>query len=168
MRKTLCLIYLLITGAAMVLPSGAANDSSKENEAIMAVIEKEKSAYLALDFAAMADTWVQKPSSMKVYLSAGKETRIDGWDAISAQDKAALAAVPPGASRPQIDFSDYRITVQGDTAWVTHKADWKGVANGKPLSSTQSRVDVLTKEGGKWKFTMMAIPISTAQSIFKT
>jgi hypothetical protein len=155
--KTTHSIITLIFAAAIPLLCHAADDIQKEKEAIKAVIEEEKAGFLALDDARMAATWIQQPSSMKLYVSQGKQTRIDGWDAIKADDQDYLKRRRANADRPQVEFSNYRITVTGDSAWVVCDARWEGISEGAPFTGTQSRVNVLQKENGRWKIALMAI-----------
>lgn len=159
MKTSYCLFTVVAGLAAFVVASRAADDIQKENDAIKAVIEEEKAAYLALDDARMAAVWIQQPSSLKLFVFEGKETRVDGYAAIAAGTRKELDAerALESASRSRFEFSNYRITRQGDSAWVVMNAKWDGVFKGTPSSSMQSRAYVLQKENGHWKITLMAI-----------
>jgi ketosteroid isomerase-like protein len=134
-------------------------DVEKEKAAVIAVIEEEKNAYLALDDARMAATWIQQPTSSKVYVFGGKEERYDGYAAIAAHDRANLVRERTSGNRPrtQFEFSSHHITLQGDSAWLTCNARWEGAADGSPAIGTQARVYVLQKENRRWKIALMAI-----------
>lgn len=160
MKTTYCLLAVVAGLVTSVVASrAAAVDAQKEKAAITAVLEEEKNAYLALDDARLAAVWIQQPSSMKLYVARGIETRFDGWDAIKAHDQENLKREQASASthRSRFELSNHRITLQGDSAWLTCDARWEGVAEGSPASSTQSRVYVLQKENGGWKIALMAI-----------
>lgn len=161
--KTTHSIITLIFAAAVPLLCHAADDIQKEKDAIKAVIEEEKAAFLALDDARMAAVWIQQPSSMKFFVHDGKETRFDGYAAIAtdAQDALKRERALESANRSTFEFSNYRITLQGDSAWVVCNARWDGVSQGSPASATQSRVYVLQKEDGRWKLALMAISLLT-------
>jgi ketosteroid isomerase-like protein len=157
---------IVIAGlAALVAPGWAAAATEADKAAITAVIEEEKDGYVSLDEARMAATWIQEPSSMKLFVAEGKEFRLDGWAAIAGDSRKALdseRALPSG-SRSRFQFSNYRVTVQGDSAWAICGVRWDGVRQGSPASAAQSRVYVLSKEKGRWKIALMAISILSAE-----
>jgi ketosteroid isomerase-like protein len=127
--------------------------------AIVAVIEEEKQAFLALDAGRISVTWVRSATSAKLYVFEGKEVRIDGFAAIEHHDRGNLdqeQALPP-PQRSQFTFSDYRVTQQGDSAWVTCHATWSGFSAGSPCSAKQMRLYVLQWIEGRWKIALMAI-----------
>jgi hypothetical protein len=45
-------------------------DIEKEKEAIKAVFEQEKDGFFAQDVDAIAETWIQESSSVKIFMSA--------------------------------------------------------------------------------------------------
>ena len=62
-------------------------DIEKEKEAIKAVIEEEKNAYFSQDFVRMSATWIQKPSSIKLYMTENGPIEFLGWEKIAEHDK---------------------------------------------------------------------------------
>ncbi len=159
--KTICQLLTVIAGlVTLVVPGRAATAGpAPEKDTIKAVIEEEKDAYHALDDARMAAVWIQQPTSLKFFVYDGKETHLDGYAAIAADARKALnrERALASAQRSRFEFSNYRITLQGDSAWVVCNARWDGVAQGWPASAAQSRVYVLQKEDGRWKLALMAI-----------
>ena len=159
--KTTYRLFAIIAGlvTSVVASNAAPPNAETEKAAIKAVIEEEKDAYVALDDARMAAVWIQQPSSMKLYVFDGKERRIDGYAAITAGARKELDSerALASANRTRFEFSNYRITIQGDSAWAICQARCEGVWEGSPTSSTQSRVYVLQKENGRWKLALMAI-----------
>jgi ketosteroid isomerase-like protein len=127
--------------------------------AILAVIEEEKQAYLALDAARISAAWLQSAASAKRYVFEGRELRFDGFAAIENHDLENLAkerALPP-LQRSQFAFTDHRVSQHGDSAWVTCHAKWSGYSAGAPLSAKQMRLYVLHQIEGRWKIALMAI-----------
>ena len=159
--KTTCCLLAVITGLISSAVASRAAPASAETDkaAVKAVLEEEKNAYLALDEARMAATWIQQPSSMKLFVYDGKEIPINGYAAIAASTRKELDGerTLESASRSRFEFSNYRITLQGDSAWLTCNVRWEGVAAGSPATSMQSRVYVLQKENDRWKIALMAI-----------
>jgi ketosteroid isomerase-like protein len=156
-------LVLAAAGLAVcvLLPSRvlAAEGPAVDGSAIVAVIEEEKQAFLALDDARISATWVRSASSAKLYVFEGKETRIDGFAAIENHDRGNLAQerkLPPH-QRAQFTFADFRVTQQGDSAWVTCHAQWSGDSAGSPLSGKQTRLYVLHRSADRWKIALMAI-----------
>jgi len=47
--------------------------------------------------------------------------------------------------------------VMGDSAWVVCDTDWSGSLKDRPVKLKQSRISVLKKINGRWKFALMAI-----------
>jgi ketosteroid isomerase-like protein len=160
MKATTCLLAGL---AGLFAPAATlcatTVDVEKEKGAIIAVIEEEKNAYLALDDARMAATWIQQPTSLKVYVFGGKEERYDGYAAIAAHDRENLvrARALGAAHQTRFEFSHARVTLQGDSAWLTCNARWEGLADGAPAVGTQARVYVLRREHRRWKIALLAI-----------
>ena len=54
----------------------------KEKKAIIAVIEAEKAAYFTQDLAGLDASWVQDPSSRKLFLTPHGITELTGWNEI--------------------------------------------------------------------------------------
>ncbi|MBE2216109.1 MAG: hypothetical protein IAE82_19705 [Opitutaceae bacterium] len=146
-----CLSGALRVGAQFAPP----HDTS----AIIAAIEEEKNAYLALDDYRLAATWIHELSSVKLYFADGKEDRVDGIDAINAHDRANLArerSLPPDR-RTRFTFTNYWVTQQADSAWVTCHAQWNGYIGASPAVGYQTRVYVLRWDQGRWKIALLAI-----------
>jgi hypothetical protein len=45
----------------------------------------------------------------------------------------------------------------GNSAWVFCDTDWSGVVRGQDMKVKQSRIAVLKKINGEWKFALLAI-----------
>jgi ketosteroid isomerase-like protein len=133
-------------------------DIEKEKEAIKAVFEQEKEGFFARDFDAMAETWIQEPSSVKIFMSAEGQTKFEGWDAISKNSRQDVADTTWDSKQVTLTFKNYQINILDDeSAWVMCDALWEGTYQNAPMSSTQTRILVLKKTDGKWKFALMAL-----------
>lgn len=160
--KTQSLVLAAACLAAYALPSTltrAESAPANEDSAIIAVIEEEKQAFLALDASRISATWLRSPSSAKIYVFDGKEMRFDGSAVIENHDLENLAnerALPP-QRRSQFTFTDFRVTQQGESAWVTCHAKWSGYSADTPLSGKQARIYVLQWSEGRWMIALMAI-----------
>lgn len=133
-------------------------DVEKEKNAIKAVLEQEKSGFFNKDAEAMAETWIQEPSSVKIYMLGDGQKKFTGWDAIRKHDEENLADTTWDRTKYTLTFRDYKIDLLDDeAAWVMCEAHWSGVENDVPTESIQTRINILRKDQGKWRFALMAI-----------
>ena len=133
-------------------------DIEKEKEAIKAVFEQEKEGFFNQNTATMAETWIQEPSSVKIYMNDNGPLKFTGWDAIKKHDEANVADTTWDSNKVTLTFKDFEIQLlDDDAAWVMCETHWGGVENNVPMEFTQTRINVLRKDQGKWKFTLMAI-----------
>jgi hypothetical protein len=133
-------------------------DIEKEKEAIKAVFEQEKDGFFAQNLETMAETWRQKPSSVKIFMSAEGQTKFEGWDAISKHSREEVADTTLDRKLITVTFKDYQINIIDDeSAWVMCNALWEGTYQGAPIKMVQTRIQVLEKTDGKWKFALMAL-----------
>jgi hypothetical protein len=57
-----------------------------------------------------------------------------------------------------LTFEDYQINIlDNESAWVMCNAIWEGTYQGAPMKMVQTRIQVLEKTDGKWKFALMAL-----------
>lgn len=151
---TALLLLVFITGTSC----NEKTDPEKEKEAIKALIEQEKDGFFSQNFSLMSETWVQEPSSVKIYLSAEGQLKIEGWDAISKHDQNNLADTTLDRQTVNLSFRNFQINLLSEeSAWVMHEAVWEGMNQGNPVHLVQTRINVLKKVGGKWKFNLMSI-----------
>ena len=151
---------LLLTAVIFIALSSCEEkmDIEKEKEAIKAVFEQEKDGFFAQDLNAMAETWVQEPSSVKIFMSAEGQTKFEGWDAISKKSREEVADTTWDRKQFTVTFKDYQINILDDeSAWVMCNALWEGTYQGAPMKTVQTRIQVLEKTDGKWKFALMAL-----------
>ena len=132
-------------------------DKTKEEEAIKAAIEGEKVAFFNQDKTGICNFWVQDDKSKKIWLSENGAEMIEGWDKIKASIEKEVTDTSWNRKQMTCTFSDYQIDIMDNSAWVTNKSNWKGIFKGKDMDFNQSRIEVLKKVDGKWKFALMAI-----------
>jgi ketosteroid isomerase-like protein len=130
---------------------------AKEEEAIKAVFEADKEAYLKQDNNALAEFWIQDASSQKIWFSEKGENAIAGWENINASQQKEVADTTWDRKQVTCTFSDFQFDIMDESAWVTSKTNWKGVMHGIPIDANQSRIVVMKKVNGNWKFALMAI-----------
>ena len=76
MKKSL-LVFVVM--ALFTCPSlRAQTDNAKEEVAIKAVFEADKTAYFKQDYVGMGECWVKEPTSMKYWLSSKGPEKIVG------------------------------------------------------------------------------------------
>ena len=142
-----------------VISCKARMDVAKEKEDIIAVIENEKEAYFNQDYSGISEAWIQEPSSYKIYMNENGNILFDGWDAISKHDQENLQDTSWDRSQVRMDFSNYRINVIDNTAWVLFDCHTNGIVQGDTISILDTRIYVLKKVEGNWKFSLMAMTV---------
>ncbi len=149
--------YLVIGLAPFLSACQPRVDIEKEKDAIRAVLEEEKKGFFEKNSEKMAATWVQKPSSVKMYMGQNEELDMFGWAKISERDKADLAKGWSDYKDMHVDFSDFQFNLYEKNAWILFKARWGWTYKGEPGKLEQTRIMALEKIEGKWKITLMAI-----------
>lgn len=154
-----CVVVLVfaVISIAQTPAQPKSGNLEQEKDAIKAVLEKEKQGYFAKDFEIIASTWVQKPSSVKLFMSAQGETDFFGWAKISEGDKEGLAKDYSDYKNRRAEFSDFQFNIYGSNAWVIHKTRWNWTFKDEQQKLEQTRIMALEKINGEWKITLMAI-----------
>jgi ketosteroid isomerase-like protein len=132
-------------------------DVAREEAAIKEVFEAEKTAFFNQDIEGIEKFWVQDEKSKKIWLSAKGVEMIEGWGNINSSILKEVADTSWNRKLMTCSFSEYQIDVMGNSAWVTNKTNWKGTFKGQAMDANQSRISVLKKSDGNWKFALMAI-----------
>lgn len=132
-------------------------DIEKEKAAIKAVIEEEKNAFFAQDYNRIAETWAQEPSSYKIYMDDKGYTKYEGWEAISKHDQVNVQDTSLDRKSIKLSFTNYQFDIMNNSAWGLFDAHWSGISKGDTINSYQTRIVVLKKVNGEWKFTLMAM-----------
>jgi hypothetical protein len=117
----------------------------KDEAAVLAAIDGQIAARWANDFEKWSTYWVHAPYIRRVGSSpTSGVTYIEGWDAIGAAMKEAMAK---GAPMPKVTRDNHNVRVYRDSAFVTF--DQHGEQNGAKVLTRETRV--LEKRDGKWK-----------------
>lgn len=156
MKKLVCLV-LLAFSPLIYYSCQPEVDIEKEREAIKAVFDAEKDAFFKKDLAGMGDTWIKGPEAVKIYISANSQTKYEGFDKINEQSIKEVSDTTWDRGQFKVAILNYRIDIIGDGAWVLCDYHWEGTLRGEPTIMDQSRICVLKKADGKWKFALMAI-----------
>ena len=155
MKKSL-LVFVVM--ALFIYPSlKAQTDNAKEEAAIKAVFEADKTAYFKQDYVGMGECWVKEPTSMKYWLSSKGPEKIVGWENINASQKKETEDNSWDRKQMKATFSNYQIKITGNSAWVYCETTWEGVMKGEKFILKQDRIVVMEKVAGKWKYALHAI-----------
>ena len=155
MKKSLSILFVI---ALFTCPSlKGQTDNAKEEAAIKAVFEADKTAYFNQDYVAMGECWVKEPSTMKYWLGSKGSTKIVGWENVNASQKKETEDNSWDRKQIKATFSNYQINITGNSAWVYCETTWEGVMKGEKFNLKQDRIVVMEKVEGKWKYALHAI-----------
>jgi hypothetical protein len=157
MRKANCFVYLVISLTPFSALCQPKVDVEKEKDAIKAVLEEEKKGYFERNFDKIASTWVQKPSSVKMFMGEKGEYELFGWTKISESDKEGISKDWSDYKNMDVKYSDFQFSIYEESAWIVYKARWDWIFKDQPKKLEQTRIMAFEKVEGKWKITLMAI-----------
>jgi hypothetical protein len=157
MKKAHCFVYLLVSLVPFVALCQPKVDVEKEKDAIQAVLEEEKKGYFERNFEKIASTWLQKPSSVKMFMGEKGEMELFGWTKISESDKEGISKDRSEYKNMDVKYSDFHYHIYERSAWTVFKARWDWIFGDKPGKLEQTRIMAFEKVEGKWKITLMAI-----------
>jgi hypothetical protein len=133
-------------------------DPKIEEEAIKAVIEEEKDAYLARDANRQSETWIQNENSRKLFCRNDRLDFMNGFNEIDANHKEDTESEMWDQTEDvNAIFSDYSFNFYNHTALVTCTTTWTGKYKGEELEGKQMRILHFVKTDGEWKYDLMAI-----------
>lgn len=141
-------LYIILLTATMC--STVSTDPTKETEAIKKLLEKESATWRSGDVKAHADCWHIQPYS-RILVSLPDGTVLDiPPDAIinPKQDDTDLGGTSVN--------SDYKFSIHGDQAWVSHQEESMS-KDGRKTYSYEIRI--LEKIEGAWKLVGQSIMI---------
>jgi hypothetical protein len=116
-----------------------------EIEAIKAVIAKETSAFMNVDYKAWTDTWVKAPYTYWSYSDSTTTSFVDGWDALNKTYAQYFNDSRPSHAEITNEWIEIRVYGTGAYARFIQK-----VKDDIDIDET-SQVRVLEKIDGKWK-----------------
>ncbi len=135
-----CLLFSYVWGY-----SQQASDSL----AITTLLEKESATWRSGDVKAHADCWKVQPYSIIIVSTAdGKAFEVPA---------SAMIQSSPGMGKGGTSVnSNYKMSIQGDNAWVTHNEE----ATGKDgIKSYSYEMRILEKINGEWKLVGQSIHV---------
>lgn len=159
-------LAIFVAGIAQTPAGPKTGDLEKDKEAIKAVLEKEKKGYFAKDFETIASTWVQEPSSVKLFMSAQGEAAFFGWAKISEGTRKELADDHSDYKDMRVEFSDFQFNIYESNAWVIFRSKWDWTSKNEHQKVEQTRIMAFERVRGEWKIKLMAIynvPTETAK-----
>jgi hypothetical protein len=154
MKAKLIIVLALIVWAGTSCEQKV--DVAKEEAAIKALFEKNKNDYFKGDYKTMSEDWVKDPSSVKMWISAKGSKNIVGWDNIVASEQKEIQERKWDPKLMNFSVVYSHMDIMEDCAWVLSNTNWKGTIDGQNLDIKQSRITVLKKIDGKWKFSLFA------------
>lgn len=150
MQNVMHKILILATLLTSILSCSSPADSAAETEAIKRLLEKESATWRSGDVKAHADCWHIQPYS-RILVSLPDGTVLDiPPDAIvnPKQNDADLGGTSVN--------SDYKFSIHGDQAWVSHQEE----STAKDGTKTYSyEIRILEKIEGEWKLVGQSIMI---------
>lgn len=131
-------------------------DIEKEKEAVKAVIEEETSAFLNKDISALAKTYIQDESNIR--LTAGKSgySYLLGWEKIGSTLESWIDSGFVDIKNIKFEKSDYKIKVYQQSAWAVFEERTDYDYQGKHVQDTAISVRFLEKENDKWKIVYLS------------
>jgi len=116
-----------------------------EKEAIKAVIAKETSAFMNVDFASWSETWIKAPYAYWSYSDSTTTSFIEGWDSINKTYAQYFKDARPSHGEITNEWIEIRVYGNGAYARFVQR-----VKDDVDIDET-SQVRVLEKMDGKWK-----------------
>jgi len=131
-------------------------DVAKEKEAIIAALNGESDAYLAMDSTKWMSYWVQDDMTLRV--DASKESySVGNWKQLHESMIANLRNDTIMANYKDMKYtkSDYVIKVHPECAWAYFAEKFTAIYKGQPVENNDIQVRILEKVDGQWKIAFM-------------
>ena len=129
----------------------------KEKEAILAVLDEESAAMLAMDKERVFALHVQDDLETRLELGEYGYNTYSGWDEVSGLLGDALSADGTLIGSNAVNRKENMIIkVTGNTAWLTCDNIWEFNSNGEKGGYSNIQVNFLEKIKGEWKISFAA------------
>ena len=132
------------------------NGIEKEKKSIITVIEAEKTAYYKQDLAGLNESWIQEPSSRKIFLTTHGITELIGWNEIHQNNIEAIER-DWNEHVETARYSNYSINVYGNTAVVFHDSEHQITNQEEESILNMKRILHLVKIDDEWKIDLIAM-----------
>lgn len=153
MKKIIILFFalLLIDGSAF-----GQKKFTKEEEAIMAALEKEVDRFWHGDLIAESEFWVKEDYFTTVGTSANSHGQARSYDTIYAATKSAQDVDwRPDVTDIKTEYTDVHIKIYGNVAWAVYYMRNSTIYKGEPwVGGISVRTTFLEKVDGKWKIAL--------------
>ena len=138
-------------------------DVNKEKEAIIAALNGESEAYLAMDSTKWMSYWVQDESTVRV--DAGEESySVASWKQLHGNMKANMENDSLLVDYKDMKYikSDFNIKIHSDCAWAYFNEKFTATYKGEPIETDDIQLRILEKIDGQWKIAFMgAVNVSS-------
>ncbi len=151
-------VFLVVLAFCMLAVICCRDESGpdKEKKAIISVIEKEIAAYLDQDLEGLDAPWMHEADSRKMFMTSHGITELKGWDEIH-QNNISISKRDWNEHEETAEFSNYEITIYGNTALVFHDSEQKIIDHELESVLRMRRIIHLVKVEDAWKIDLMAM-----------
>jgi len=134
-------------------------DVNKEKEAIIAALNGESEAYLAMDSTKWMSYWVQDESTLRINAGEDSYSVAKGWKQMYMEMKANMENDSLLADYKDMKFtkSDFNIKVYPGCAWAYFNEKFTATYKGQPIETEDMQLRILEKIDGQWKIAFMGI-----------
>ncbi len=147
-------IFLVLLAALGLVACEQKVDVAAEEEAIIAVNQKQLDAARTADYEGEAATWANEP-----YIVIRKSgNKVIGWDSLSVyykktfkERKELMKNEPDNYIIREFSGSNYDIHLHGDAAYILYDEHVKGIWEGEEFSNDPKVAKYLEKMDGEWK-----------------
>jgi DNA-binding CsgD family transcriptional regulator len=138
--------------------SRSENTFTADEVEILAALNGETEAWLRRDLEALAEYWVQSPTTRRMSSVAHHGTQVqEGWDAIYATLKSLAEQYPETYSESRVRTERLNIVVNQDTAWVTYDQIGEKSDDSFEMVGTQHELKIFHRIDGKWKIACIVV-----------
>lgn len=143
MKPTIKILFMFFVVIGQIKPSSG---QSSDVAAIKAVVAKETSSFMNVDYKNWSDTWLKSPYSYWSYSDSTSTSYLEGWEGINKNFQEYFKTSKP--SRATITNEWQEVRVYGNGAYVRFVQKVKDDIDRDETS--QMRVLEKAKDG-KWK-----------------
>jgi hypothetical protein len=142
--RILCICLLVCSSVSLTA-------QKNDIEAIKALIEKETTAFVEIDYDTWASTWSHTPYAFWSFGDTTDVNSFSGWDRIDAGFKEYFRTAKP--SKPTIQRTWIDVKVYGNGAYARYTQQ----VSDNIATPPQAQVRVLEKVKGAWKIVCVTV-----------
>jgi len=149
-------VYIILVLIVCLSSCDQKADIAAEEAAIIAVNEKQMTAFVARDYAGEAEVWVQAPYIVHYHAAAPDI----GWQTISANYQTSFdPEAEPSRIYHSMTASNYDILLNGNIAFVFYDQHEEYTEEGEKITTDHRELKYFEKNDGQWKI-VVVIPIN--------